>query len=89
MLLVGFPEENRTGHLVEGVLQIHGLEASFIVVLVFPEPTSDGVTDGVTAVVGSEPSCAPQGCQRGTGNPRDSGAKNVGCGHDSDHSMEM
>ena len=42
-------------HLVEGVLQLHGLEAPFVVVVVFPKPTSDGVGDGFTAGLGFEP----------------------------------
>ena len=45
---------------VESALQVHGLEAQFSVVVVFPEPSSDGVDGGFTAVLGSE----PQSCRR-------------------------
>ena len=40
--------------LVGGALQIHGLEASPHVVIMFLEPTSSGVDDGFTTLFGPE-----------------------------------
>ena len=39
-----FPKKSRPINLIEGARQIHGQEAPFFVVVVFPEPSSDGLT---------------------------------------------
>ena len=51
--------QKKTGSvdLVERVLQIHGQEASFVVVVVCLEPSSAGVDDGLTAVLVFRISC--------------------------------
>ena len=47
---------NKTGTLilVESILQSHGQQALFLVVVVFLEPSSDGVDPGFTTVFWSE-----------------------------------